>query len=241
MYFINWLVISGVSASSPTYFIFLTNWAFLVFNAYLIVAAFAVTAKYISVHLICRPPEEEFSHRYEVRTRAPAGCCGYSDNSINWYQMLQWVFYLLGTELAVTITLLYWALLYRGTTIDGVNANTHLVNGICALLEVWISGIPVNTLHVIYTMIFGSVYVIFTGLYFKESEGNIVYTVVDYKNAVGQAIGICILVVLIVVPAIHFAIFYSQYKLKELILYCIFKDKSMQRDEPTKIKNGNMV
>ena len=107
----------------------------------------------------------------------------------------------------------------------GVTANTHLVNAIVALADIWICGIPIYTLQLIYIWIFGTVYVIFTGIYFEVSNGNIVYSVLNYGENLGLAVGIIILSGLVVFPAVHFIIFYSQSKLKEVILYCIFKER----------------
>jgi len=223
MYFLTWLITSGISSGNVTFFTRLTNWAFLVFNSYLIISALAVTAKYASVHFIWKLSSEELSYRPEIHTKPlNGGCCGCKENNISWYQMVQWMFYLLGTELAVLISILYWALLYRGGRIRGINANIHLVNGLFALADAWICGIPTNTLHVIYVMFFGIAYVAFTGIYYVQS-GNIVYNVLDYENNLSLAIGVCIAVILLFIPLVHILMFYSMSKLQELLLYCIMK------------------
>ena len=222
LYFFSWLLVSGISAGTATYFIFLTNWIFITFNMYLIIAALAVTTKFISVHLFCPPAEEEFSHKYEVKTKPLSGCCGYSDNKINWYQMIQWFFSLFGIELSLLVFFLYFILLYDGRTINGINANTHLVNGIFALIDFWVSGIPINTLHVIYPMVFGAVYCVFTGIYFVASNELSVYPILDYGNNLGRAVGLSVAIVLIVFPIFHLIIFYLQHLAKVGIMYCIF-------------------
>ena len=131
----------------------------------------------------------------------------------------------MGNELAFTVSLLYWALLYSGEALDGVNANTHLINAIIALADFWICGIPIYALQVIYAVSFGAAYSIFTGLYFVGSDGIIVYSVLNYRENLGFAVVIILLTVFVVIPAVHFIIFYSQSKLKEVILYCIFKER----------------
>ncbi len=224
-YFFGWLVYSGVFWDSPTYFIFLTNWCFLAFNTYLIIAALSVTTKLISVHFVCKPEGESISRKYEVRFEAPKGCCGYLDNNLSWYQVVHWVSYLLGNELAVIVCLLYWILLYDSEMpLDGVNVNTHLVNGIIALADLWICGIPIYTLHVVHVMLFAAVYVIFTGIYFGASTGRrYVYNVLDYDNNTGLAVALAFLSVFVIVPVIHFVVIYPLSKLKEYILYRLFK------------------
>ena len=53
----------------------------------------------------------------------------------------------MGNELAFTVSLLYWALLYNNGPVGGVTANTHLVNAIVALADFWICGIPIYTVQ----------------------------------------------------------------------------------------------
>jgi len=185
-YFLGWLIFSGVDWGRPNYFIFLTNWAFLVFNAYLLIASLSVSVKLVTIYCISQGAEVNFVRKFDFKTKSLAGCCGYSDNSINWYQMFHWMFFILGNELAIVASLLYWAFIYGGENLDGINANTHLINGLVALIDVWVCGIPIYTYHAIYVMIFGAVYSVFTGFYFVGSDGGIVYNVLDYGENPGQ-------------------------------------------------------
>ena len=189
---------------------------------YLIIAALAVTTKFISVHLFCPPAEEEFSHKYEVKTKPLSGCCGYSDNKINWYQMIQWFFSLLGNKLSLLVFFLYFILLYDGRTIDGVNANSHILGGLISLVDLWVTGTPTNTLHVIYPMVFGAVYCVFTGIYFVATDGRIIYPILDYDSNLGLALGVVLVVIFIVFPIFHLIIFYLQHLAKVGIMYYIF-------------------
>ena len=225
-YFFGWLIFSGVDWGSPEYFTFLTNWCFLVFNAYLILASLSVSVKLITVYFISKEVEGNFARNFEFKTKSPAGCCGYSDNNISWYQMFHWLFFILGNELAVVVSLLYWVLLYSGGNVDGANANTHLLNGLIALIDVWVCNIPIHTYHVIYVSMFGAVYAVFTGLYFVGTDGGFVYNVLDFGENLGQAVGTIFLTVFIVIPAVHFIIFYSLSKLRDVVLYLIFRKPS---------------
>jgi len=89
--------------------------------------------------------------------------------------------------MAFCVLLLYWSLLYRGGPVDGINANTHLTNGLIALVDLWVSGTPVQILHFIYLQAFGVAYAVFTGIYYVAGGTNIggqpyVYPVLDYEN-----------------------------------------------------------
>ncbi len=144
----------------------------------------------------------------------------------HWYQIIHWLFFTIGNELAFVILLLYWILLYRGGPVDGINANTHLVNGLVAVLDLWVSGVPVNLLHFIYLMIYGSIYVIFTGIYFVFTN-DIIYPVIDYENGLGTAIVVAICSPIIAFPLGHI-LFYFMYLGKLWIMHCCFR----QRYEP---------
>ena len=229
-YFLGWLIASGVIAGDATYFTFLTNWSFLVFNGYLIIAALAVTAKYISVHLIWKVSKEEISQRPQIRTKPLAGCCGCKENGISWYQKVQWLFYLLATESAFLVMITYWGLLYEGGRVSAVSFHTHLINGILSLADAWICGVPTNTLHLIYVMTFGLCYVIFTSIYFAGS-GITLYSVLDYENSVGPAVRTIVILILVVTPTVHLAVFYFSSKLKELISYYIIVKGCKERAE----------
>lgn len=124
--------------------------------------------------------------------------------------------------MAFLISVLYWTFLYRGQVVTGVTVNIHLINGVMSLVDLWVSGTPVNTLHVIYPMILGAIYCILSGIYFGIS-GDIIYEkVLDYENNPGRAIAASIAVIFVVLPIIHIGIFYLQYVAKFWILHYIF-------------------
>lgn len=232
IYFFSWLIVSGVDSNGPKYFIFLTNWSFLAFNAYLIVAAFSSTTKYL--FSMCPFGEHSFTKDEDFSIKKPQGCCGYEDNTLSWYQMIHWLLFTLGTDLALGVLVLYWALLYDGSSVSGVNANTHLLNGLVAVIELWVSGVPINILHFIYTVIFAAVYSLFTGIYFAPS-GAIVYSgVLDYGTNLGGAVGAVVGVVLVFLPFVHIVIFFMQYFLKFWILYYVFG----RRQQPPEVEIG---
>ena len=222
LYFFGWLVVSGEASGGPSYLIFLTNWGFVTYNIYTIIAAASTLTKYITVHFISPPSPHEFSRSREFEVKKPSGCCGYSDNKLSWYQMIHWVFFILGTEVAVLVMLLYWILLYTGSSVDGINANTHLVNGLVAIIDLLITGVPIRILHVIYPLIFGTAYSIFVGIYFVASGESVYGRITDFENNPGGAVGILVAVVLVVVPLVHMVVFYLPYLARYWILYCIF-------------------
>ena len=238
-YFLSWLIVSGVkSEEGPRYLVFLTHWGFITLNTYLLIAALSSTTKYLSMHLLCPTREYDLRRRSEYSFSKPEGCCGHSNNKLSWYQMLHWIFFLLANELAVTIMILYWSLLYRGGAVDGINANVHLMNGLVALLDLWVSGVPINFLHVIYPMIFGAVYGLFSGIYYAITEDVIYQRVLDYGEHLGTAVGVVLGVVLVFIPLMHCVIFYLQHQVKFWIFYWCFarsQDESSGETDPMSV------
>lgn len=140
---------AGKSQGDGYYFIYLTNWAHISYNTYLIVAAVSTSTKQIMVYRRSRQQNTTHSRDY-LTAGEPAGYWNTSGNQLDWYQMVYWVLFTIGNELATCIMVLYFLLIYRGDEIDGVDANTHLTNGLLSLVDLWISGLPVNFLHFVY-------------------------------------------------------------------------------------------
>ena len=218
-----------MNSEGPRYLIFLTNLGFITLNIYFITAAMSTTTKYLTVHLV-RPLEQSiFERTDDYNIMQPSGCCGYGNNMITWYQVVHWILHVISIDLAFNIMILYWSLLYRGGSVDGVNINVHLLNGIVALIDLWVSGVPVNLLHLVYGMIIGVIYSLFTVIYFVISD-DIVYTVLDYESELGSAIGTLFGVVFIFSPIVHILTF-LQHLAKFCLLHCFFYKDQEQPEE----------
>lgn len=222
-YFFGWLIPSGLIEENGgvKYFIFLTNWCYLAWNVYLIASAISVTVKVILVY--CYPSCASRgagtttaslleSPKPHIDIDVPIGCCGRGEDATSWYQKIQWLLYYFGVHMAVTVCILYWALLYNGGPVDGVNIHTHLLNGIIAVIDVLFSGVPVRFLHFIYPVLFGIVYAVFTGIYFAAGGTNAVgdpyvYRVLDYGNSPGTATAYVVAVVVVFIPIVHLLLF----------------------------------
>ena len=239
-YFFGWLIPSGINVpnTSARYFIFLTNWCYLMWNCYLIISAISATVK---VSLVYYRGERsgltstQACPKPYIDINKPVGCCGQSNDATSWYQKVQWVFFYLGAEMAVIVLILYWALIYNGGAVDGVNANTHLVNGIIALIDILFSGVPVRIFHFIYGIAFGATYVVFTGIYFAADGTNehgdpYIYDVIDYGNNPGSATGWVLAVVLVLLPLVHLVLF-GLYTVRFWLTYCLWARKEPQQGE----------
>ena len=221
LYFLAWLVPTGIADENggPKYFIYLTNWAFLLFNLYLLVSAIAVTLQFV-VHYSY--DKENLSHddlhqrqqnlhdkHQVIRTLLGADYT----HKVVWYQKVQWLLITIGLEMAVGVSVLYWVVVYSSEhKLNGENFNVHLVNGIVALFDVCFSGIIIRLAHVVYLFCFGAVYVIFTGIYFAADGTNAqdkpyIYAAIDYGEELGLALLYVFIIILVFLPILHFAIY----------------------------------
>ena len=110
---------------------------------------------------------------------------------------------------------------------DAISVSIHAINTVMAVIEIFSSAISVRILHMIYPMIFGAVYIIFSVIYWaaggKEpyNEGNYVYKILDYGDEPERAAGAALTMVLVVVPIIH-VIVWVLYKLREKLCHAEF-------------------
>ncbi len=231
-YFIGWLITSGIqfSNSGARYLIYLTNWAIIGFVFYLLVAAFSVTAKFVTVHCYNKVPDE-IDRTTDYQFEKPKGSCGFRSNKLSWYQMIHWASFSILSEIALVIAILYWILLYNGGPVDGVNANTHLLNAIVSILDVFFFGMPVNLLHIIYPACYGVVYASFSGIYWAangtnpENEERYIYSLLDYNTSTAAVIAI--LVVILYIPLIHL-LYYVVYLARFWLVYAVYGHNKMQ-------------
>lgn len=231
LYYLAWLIVGGVQSTGPKFFIYLTNWALMVWVAYLLTAALCTTTNFFRVNFCCEKCLVDLNRPQtpsELLISTPVGCCGITSDGINWYDKIHWLLFTIATGVTLTVVLLYWPLVYTpDSSIDGLNINSHLTNGIMALLDVWISSTPVRILHMIYLQAFGAAYITFSGIYFAANGTNdqgqpFIYSALDYGNSPGLAAGIVVAVVLVMLPIIHL-IFYLQYVFRVGCLHLVHR------------------
>ena len=244
LYFLAWLVAAGIDDGNggPKYFIYLTNWAFILFNLYLLVAAIAVTLQF-AIHCA---NDNENSSRTDLYERQNSLLCKDSvvrvffmadySHKVVWYQKIQWLLISMGLEMAIGIPILYWTIVYNSNhDLNGVNFNTHLVNGVVALFDICFSGIIIRLLHIVYLLFFGAVYAIFSVIYYASDGTNAldkpyIYPALDYGNRLGQALLYVFLTLLIFIPLIHLVI-YGVYGARQWLVKKMCKRESVADTE----------
>ena len=236
IYFFAWLVATGVDAKTSgfgaKYLIYLTYWAFLIWNLYLIVAVISTTVQFLQIHFwSCKPHE---APNNLIDTRLISASNGHSGTS--WLNKVHWVFFTLGTELAVGVSILFWIFFYDPERVEflfsPIILHVHMINSISALADLWIVSIPVRLLHVVYPISFGLIYAAFTGLYYAfngtDASGNhYIYPILDYDSDPGMAARLigCILGYLTV---IHF-LFFLLYMARNWVMQNVVNGRSRSR------------
>ena len=204
-------------------------------NLYLLISAVSVAMNQLRRHQCCKKKKRSSKQRKLCCT------CGHDKTTI--CDKISWLLFTISAELAVVVSLLYWTFLSGRDAFSGTSLHIHLVNGIVALLDVWITGTPIHLFHHFYTLVFVSSYAAFTGVYYatnstgREGE-NYIYPVLDYSSSPGLAVGAVVGIALVVLPLIH-VFFIAHYLVRNWITGRLHKKFQVYRkflpdEEPVK-------
>ena len=245
------LIVVGAQSGSPKFFTELSNLSFTVFTFYTVWSALSVALKFLQVHVICKdrfsyePTDLESSNLHN----APTLYCGLATNELSWYQKVQWLLFTLGAEMAVASTLIYWTLVHKphtGFTKPAVNVPVNLLNAIVAVVDTWVTGIPIRILHGIYLILFGVAFQLFAGIYYASNGTDInghhsISHVANFNHNPGVTMIIDIVIPFIIMPAVHM-LFFIIYLAREAALYSL-KSKCIRRrrTSPQQSKETNVV
>ena len=219
----------------------------MIWLAYLIFSGISLSIKFVCQ---CRTRTSELGYDYRCRMCQIDDCectdCqknGKSPWSCSVLEKIQWLLFTVGTEFAVAITLLYWTIFYRPHSKHNFfsldSLHIHLINGILALVDLWMTGVHVRVYHALYSILFALSYVAFTGIYYAaggtDPTGNsFIYPFLNYRTSPGSAVGLGIVCALLLMTAIHFVFF-----IQSLVRNCI--TSYIQRNLYSKTAKGGHV
>ena len=135
--------------------------------------------------------------------------CSQDSDNINCCDKLTWLLFSIAAEGEVGICTLFWATeYYKNDAVSGISLQLHLINALVALLDLWVSGVPVYLLHVVYVEISASFYVVFTVVYYAfggtDLEGErTTYPILNYGSRPGLAVFVAIGLALVGGAVIH--------------------------------------
>lgn len=219
LYFMGWLIATGFYWSDPVFFAYLTNWSIVVWTLYLLIAAFSCTLKYTfhMYHIAKGKVDDTKTDPHDPESTTDSDdddiYISWRTDSVAWYQKIQWIFYNMASAIEIAVAILYWALLYDPTVpVSGENINTHLTPAIVAVIEVWVVGIVLNIYHVYMIILLGTIYGIFTVIYWGAGglgwqNTPYIYFFLDYRNNPGLAVGILVGCIFLFFPAMYFILY----------------------------------
>ena len=221
-YFLVWLLGISINFASPNVLLFFTQWSFIALNAYLLLALINTATNFLLVYVYPKKKTVKLSPE-ENGEGTKTGCCRSSEDRTTLGDKATWCLFLLGTQSALFTVLLFWVLADDASEDDknisaAVNTHIHGLNGLVALLEVWLTGIPIKLLHFIYVLLFAGAYGAFTGVHYAVNatgptgERYIYPMILDYGSEPGLAVG-TLVISAVVCLLVHF-FFYVQYLLR---------------------------
>ena len=225
--------------------VYLTNWTYSLLTLYLLVHLFA-TITYMCQRrgLICRKLTAE-NHRalfHEIdRSHQSLWHESYEDmpgntdfrnqlsvgdevhvrsGGVPWYFKLVWVLMNMASAGAVMVTVVFFVFLwpqFDESGIDMMNLQLHGINSVIIIIEHLLTGLPVRLLHMIYPILYGLTYLIFSAIFYGAGNSEPIYPkVLDWSHA-GQTMLMVLLVGFVFIPLLQI-IFYIIYKIR----MCIF-------------------
>ena len=236
LYFISSLIYTSIydREYGPKVTIYATQWVFYFWNFHLLWAAIFVTVTYFRV-FFCQ--KSMFRERYTggpcnhelVIDDRPVGCCGVGNDGTFWYQKVYWVLYSVTIQGTIFAIIGYWGLAFDPVTdpITYANLLKHLIAGILAIVDLFVTAIPIRILHVIYAITFTAIWIIFSGIYYVAGGTDIygnrsIYKALNYEKNPAAATGLVISVVFVGIPVLYLCIF-GLYLLREGLLYLVRK------------------
>ena len=141
-----------------------------------------------------------------------------------WYHKVSWVLYIIAANNSLLVTVIYWTLLYTGFRVREADVAFHLLNSVFMLIETCFSGIPVRLFHVVYAMLYGVLYLLFSVVYWLLGGTNgagdkFIYPILNYEANPSAAILLVSLYGLVGLPMaqlINFGLFSLRCYLKSL-------------------------
>ena len=222
LYIFAWLIVSAaLTTSGGRWLVFLTNLSYLVLvlgtGAITILCVVYTTVYYVNRNCIKNLPKVETPIQLT-----------YTQDNIPWYVKLVWFLYISGSTLAVLVTIGFWAVLYRCDSSSCapsiLTVQFHGVNGLLALVDLFISRVPFQFLHFFYPAILTALYALLNGIYFAAG-GGVVYPPLNYEANLGIAIVLVIVLALSPMP-IYIILFLIAW-LRDVVykkVACCFRD-----------------
>ncbi|KAK3728729.1 hypothetical protein QZH41_002656 [Actinostola sp. cb2023] len=155
LYSITWIIYMLAAPSSSfrelkTLF-FITNWGYFALVVYFVLAFTITTLHYIKrrqgrEHTIIDNEDDEQDQVKHDETKC--------------FHKVLWFFYNIASNMAIAVTMYYWALDYNGKGVTLSDLNVHILNSVFIILDHTLGSAPWRLFHVVYCILFALLYTI---------------------------------------------------------------------------------
>lgn len=150
-----------------------------------------------------------------------------SEVTLPWYIQLYWLLGNIVQVFSVIVTVIYFSVLFPAkpdhSSVSLHDVNVHMLNTGFMVLDAMIGARPVRMLHVIYPLLYGVAYVVFSVIYWsRDPEHNVVYKkVLDWSHP-GLTVGVVCGLAVIAIPLLQL-LFFAAYQLRLIIYRHVYK------------------
>lgn len=222
-----WSGLDGTSGETK-WFIYLTNWSFAVLTTAFIL---------LTVLTICKtcqnyrniPPADDYGtfetsveaarkqEQIELPSREERNMNILPPTPCKWYHQVTWLIYNVAFCAAIIVTIAYW--LFQAKNVEFIDVVTHAFNTVFVLIELFLGRVPIRLLHALYTIVYFTLYVIFSVIYWKADGTNArgktyIYKILDYENKNAGVITALVLLLVVIAPPLTQLLMFGIYKLR---------------------------
>lgn len=166
-----------------------------------------------------RETTQDASTKGGARLQACArACCG------RWFVVIKWPLFDMANVAVPMVTFMFFVFLWPSFSgsgpISNENLQLHGISCVLMLIDFALSAVPVRLLHVIYPLIYGLIYVVFSAIYWSADHSHVMYPGILDWNSPGTTIGMVFAVV--AVMCVLQTLLFGLHKLKVLIYNKIY-------------------
>ena len=130
-----------------------------------------------------------------------------------------WIMYNVASVACILVTIAFWSLIFPKIQdkLDGegvlIQVQLHAITSVIVVVEHCISAIPIRLPHMVFTLIYGALYVIFAGCVYAADHRYVLYPrILDFRNPMNTAI-VCVVTAFVGLPLIQLFLF-ALYKFR---------------------------
>jgi len=137
----------------------------------------------------------------------------FAEHPLRWFHILNWILHTVAFDIALAVTIVYWAFLASSKSV--LTINKHALNVVVMFLDLFIINIPERFLHSVHSFTDAIIYTVFLLILHGSGAESKVYSVTDWADNPGLAAGLCVGAAFAAI--LIRCVAYGLYKLREYI------------------------